>query len=206
MASADLYLDSVDLAGHINRTDCGDCGHKSCSGFTESLRTGSAKPVDCPFLGRNEAFAIETALRIPSMLPEVPALLHPRPAFAGAIELNSPNPSSIIIVSGNNEYTEQILMTVLGTTSAPLFMLFVDTGGNTVDMSIVFKTLTPEGIRNALDETGLMNRSVRKEMVIPGLAYSIKEDIEKLTGWHVTVGPVCAAGLPIFLSEIWGGE
>jgi CO dehydrogenase/acetyl-CoA synthase gamma subunit (corrinoid Fe-S protein) len=28
-----------------------------------------------------------------------------------------------------------------------------------------------------------------------------KEDVEKLTGWRVSVGPVCVAELPLFLFE-----
>jgi len=39
--------------------------------------------------------------------------------------------------------------------------------------------------------------------MIPGLASSLRKDIERLTGWKVRVGPMCAAELPLFLSEIW---
>jgi len=130
-------------------------------------------------------------------------LVHPRPSFSGLVELNSPDTGSLVLVSGNNEYTEQVLMTVLGTTVCPFFVLFVNTEGDTVDMAMIFQTLTAEKIREELKETGLENRMKAGQLVIPGLAASLKNDIEKLTGWRVRVGPVCAAELPLFLSEIW---
>ena len=112
------------------------------------------------------------------------------------------SPKSVII-TGNNEYTEQVLMMVLGTTVCPFFVLFVDTDGNTVDMAMVYKTLTAERIHKALRETGVERKAGRKEIIVPGLASPLRNDIEKMTGWNVRVGPVCAAELPLFLSDIW---
>jgi acetyl-CoA decarbonylase/synthase complex subunit gamma len=133
----------------------------------------------------------------------VPLLLHPRPGFCGLIELNNPGPASPVVLSGNNEYTEQVLMTVLGTTVCPFFVLFVNTEGNTVDMAMIYQTLTAERVYTALKETGLGEKAEVREFLIPGLAASLKADIERLTGWRVRVGPVCAAELPLFLSESW---
>lgn len=135
--------------------------------------------------------------------PEVPLLTHPRPSFIGLLELNNPNDTSLVIISGNNEYTEQVLMTVLGTTKCPFFVIFLDTDGNTIDMAMIYQTLTAERVRNGLKETDIKEKVNSKELIIPGLAASLKPDIEKLTGWRVRVGPVCAAELPLFLSELW---
>jgi CO dehydrogenase/acetyl-CoA synthase gamma subunit (corrinoid Fe-S protein) len=141
--------------------------------------------------------------RIKTIWPEVPLLTHPRPGYAGLLELNNPGPDSLLLISGNNEYTEDVLMTVLGTTVCPFFVLFVDTDGNTVDMSMIYQTLTAERILKAIKETGMEERGIGSELIIPGLAVSLRPDIERLTGWSVRVGPECAAELPLFLSEIW---
>jgi CO dehydrogenase/acetyl-CoA synthase gamma subunit (corrinoid Fe-S protein) len=133
----------------------------------------------------------------------VPLLTHPRPGFTGLVDLNEPGPASLVLVSGNNEYTEQVLMTVLGTTICPFFVLFVDTDGNTVDMSMVYRTLTAGRILKALKGASIEEKVTGREIIIPGLAAPLKHDIERLTGWGVRVGPECAAELPLFLSEIW---
>jgi len=169
----------------------------------ESIKAGVKKHWDCPFISKNEAYAFEAVQRIKDLWPEVPLLTHPRPSFVGLIELNVPRSESLVLISGNNEYTEQVLMTVLGTTICPFFVIFVDTDGNTVDMSMVYQTLTAERVHKALKATGIEEKASARKLIIPGLASSLKEGIEKLTGWHVRVGPVCAAELPLFLSGIW---
>lgn len=203
MASADLYLDSINFLKYIDRADCTHCGYTSCEEFINAIRKGNRRPRDCFFISINEAHAFDAVQEIKELWPEVPLLVHPRPSLIGLFELNSPNEESLVLISGNNEYTEQILLTVLGTTINPFFVLFVDTDGNTVDMSMVYQTFTAERVYNAFQKSRIGEKVRRKEVIIPGLAASLKNDIEKLTGWAVRVGPVCAAELPLYLSEIW---
>jgi len=203
VAPADLYLDTIDFRRYLKDEDCAECGFSSCDKFIEALGKGIAKPRKCSFISRNMSYSLEAFAQIKELWPEVPLLTHPRPGFAGLIELNAPSPESLVLISGNNEYTEQVLMTVLGTTICPFFVLFTDTDGHTVDMSMVYQTMTAERIHKALDEAGLYRKAAAREMVIPGIAHHIKDDIAKLTEWRVRVGPVCAAELPLFLSGIW---
>ena len=94
-------------------------------------------------------------------------------------------------------------MTVLGTTICPFFVIFIDTDGNTVDMSMIYQTLTAQRVAESIQSTSIEEKVTVRELMLPGLASSLKGDIERLTGWNVRVGPVCAAELPLFLSEIW---
>ena len=203
MASANLYLEEINFSKYLNQTDCTQCGITSCEEFINAIRKGTKRPQDCFFINRNKAYALEATKRIEELWPEVPLITHPRPSFIGLVELNKPNTESIVLISGNNEYTEQILMTVLGTTICPFFVVFVDTDGNTVDMSMIYQTLTAERIHAALRDSEIEKKIGTKKLIIPGLASSLKGEIELLTGWHVRVGPVCAAEIPLFLSEIW---
>ena len=203
MPSADLYVDKIDFRRYLAQTDCLQCGYPSCEAFIEAIKAGNAKPHNCAFINRNKAYAFEAIEKIRALWPDVPLLTHPRPVFTGLIELNNPGPDSLMLVSGNNEYTEQVLMTVLGTTICPFFVLFVDTEGNTVDMSMIYQTLTAQRLSESIQSTDIEEKIKVRELMIPGLASSLRKDIERLTGWKVRVGPVCAAELPLFLSEIW---
>ncbi|MEW6570024.1 MAG: (Fe-S)-binding protein [Nitrospirota bacterium] len=203
MSSADLYINEVNFLRYFERDDCAKCGYLSCAEFIEALKKKEREPRDCSLIDRNKAHAFEAIEKIKYLWPEVPLLVHPRPAQTGLVELNSPNPESLVLISGNNEYTEQVLLLVLSTTLCPFFVVFVDTDGNTVDMAMIFQTLTAERVSEALRDTGLEGRLKRREMIIPGLAGSIKGEIERLTEWKVRVGPKCAAELPLFLSEMW---
>ena len=203
MTFADLYYDRINFLRYFHQGDCNQCGFSSCDAYIEAIKTGIKKPQDCSVITKNKAYSLKAIQKIEESWPEVPLLTHPRPGFTGLVELNEPNAGSLVLISGNNEYTEQVLMTILGTTICPFFVVFSDTCGNTVDMSMIYHTLTAEKIYDALKEAGMEEKVSAKEMIIPGLAYSLKGDIEKLTGWQVRVGPVCAAELPLFLSEIW---
>ncbi|MEW6585466.1 MAG: hypothetical protein AB1442_07605 [Nitrospirota bacterium] len=203
MATADLYLKRMDFERYFPHTYCARCGLASCKDFLRRMRAGLIKPEVCVCLSREEIYAFEVVRKMSELWPDVPLLVHPRRSFVGLMELNEPNKESLILLTGNNEFTQQVLMTVLGTTVCPFFVLCVDTDGDTVDMSMVHETLTCERIRAQIVQTDLEQKSVRKEIIIPGLAAPLKDEIEKATGWRVRVGPLCAAELPLFLSDIW---
>ncbi len=203
MDSADVYFDKIDFLRYLKKTDCAQCGIASCEEFVNALRKKVKKPHDCPFLNKNEVYAFEIAIKAKDLWPEVPLLTHPRPSVVGLVEINNPTPESLVLISGNNDYTEQVLLTTLGTTISPFFVIFVDTDGSTIDMSMIYKILTAERIQKTLKETHIQKKTEKREMIIPGFASPLKADIEKLTGWQVQVGPICIAELPLFLSDIW---
>jgi CO dehydrogenase/acetyl-CoA synthase gamma subunit (corrinoid Fe-S protein) len=204
MPQANLYVEEIDFLKYFNRSDCAKCGFPSCNSFINALRRGLKKPRDCVYIENgHSAYALEAIRKIEELWPAVPLLTYPRPSFVGLIELNRPTAGSLVLISGNNEYTEQVLMTVLSTTICPFFVIFVDTDGNTVDMAMIYHTLTAERISEAFKKTGIEEKVSTKEVIIPGLASSLKEDIVEVSGWQVRVGPLCAAELPLFLSEIW---
>jgi len=203
MTPANLYLNRLDLKRYLNINLCKACGFPSCEKFIEAVEKGEKKYQDCLYINRNMTYSLEAVRKIEETWPDVPLLTHPRPAFTGLIELNHPDDKSLVLVSGNNEFTENVLMTVLSTTLCPFYVIFVDTDGNTVDMSMIYKSITAERIKNALTVTGIEDKIVVRELILPGLASSLKNEIESITGWNAKVGPVCAAELPLFLSDIW---
>jgi CO dehydrogenase/acetyl-CoA synthase gamma subunit (corrinoid Fe-S protein) len=203
VASADVYLDTIDFLKYLKRTDCTQCGIKSCEEFVDALKNNLRKPRDCPFLNKNEVHAFKVALEAKDLWTDVPLLTHPRPSLVGLAEVNNPRTDSLVLISGNNDYTEQVFLTVLGTTISPFFVIFVDTDGSTVDMAMIYQILTADRIAKALKDTDIEEKARRREMIIPGFASPLKTKIEELTGWQVQVGPTCVAELPLFLSEIW---
>jgi CO dehydrogenase/acetyl-CoA synthase gamma subunit (corrinoid Fe-S protein) len=203
VASADLYLDTINYLKYLDKADCAECGFATCEEFIGALKRGNKRPQDCSSISANEAYAFDAVEKVKELWPDVPLLLHPRPSHIGLFELNSPHAESLVLISGNNDYTQQVILTVLGTTMGSFYILFIDTDGHTVDMSMIYHTFTAERVNKAFQETGIEDKVSRKEVIIPGLAAPIKKDIETVTGWQVRVGPVCAAELPLFLSSVW---
>jgi CO dehydrogenase/acetyl-CoA synthase gamma subunit (corrinoid Fe-S protein) len=203
MLLADRYIDRIDFLTYLPKTDCGECGVSTCGEFVEALKRGSKKAEDCPGLSPSLYYPFEVALDADNLLPEFACLTVPRPGPIGLMEINNPDKDSPILISGNNIHTQDVMTSILGTTKSSFFVLFADTRGDTVDMAVVLKSLTGEIIRSEVLRSGVLQKTHHQEIVIPGLARAMGDDIRKSTGWKVTVGPVCAGELPLFLAVRW---
>lgn len=198
MLRAHLYADRIPLEAYVQGEDCRACGFSSREEFLTRLREGSLRPERCPKLDPQRLLALLWAARPDDHLPPVEVLQMPSPGPVGSVALNDPGPDSPILVSGNSTLTIEVLSTVLATTSSPFWYLTVDTGGHTVDMALLYQTFTAEKIHKALDENRLLKPTFRSEVILPGLAEKLAEELRRRIGPIVRVGPVCAAELPLF--------
>lgn len=204
---ADLYLDRIDLAQHAGTETCRVCRVDSLDELLKRLRSGRLAGGQCPHWPRQRVEAFRTAIDAAAVLPAVPSLDVPRPTDVGPMELNGPTGVSPALITGNSRLTHEVLLAVLSRTSAPMWMVSVDTLGHTVDMSLVFRTLTAEAIAGALGSGGpAAERFAGRfagRIILPGLAESLARGVSELLGRAVEVGPVCAAELPLFFGPDW---
>jgi CO dehydrogenase/acetyl-CoA synthase gamma subunit (corrinoid Fe-S protein) len=119
------------------------------------------------------------------------------------VELNHPSPGDPVLVTGNSEFTQAVLLAVLSTTETPFFVLFCDTRGDTLDMAVILKSFTHDRIKQSMERKGLPDRAKGSTLILPGLAADMQRDVAEATGWPVQVGPVCAAELPLFFEDRW---
>lgn len=203
MLLADTYLDRIDFLRYLPQTDCTECRAKTCQEFVQDLKQGRKKPQDCPHLSENLYYSFQVSLDADNLLPKFPCLTAPRPGPTGLVEINTPDDNSPILISGNNIHTQDVITSILGTTRSPFFLLFADTKGDTVDMAVIYKTLTAEQIRKDIQASGVLDRTSHQKIIIPGLAEAVGEELNQLTGLNVIVGPICAAELPLFLPDRW---
>ena len=200
---ADNYVDRIDFFKYLPQTDCRECGAGSCQEFVDDLKQGRKRPEDCPDISESLYYPFQVALDADKILPEFPCLTAPRPGSTGLTEINTPDDASPILVSGNNFHTQDVITAVLGTTKSPFFLLFADTRGDTVDMAVILESLTVDVIRSEVVKSRILERSSHQEIVIPGLASAMRDGLRESTGWKVTVGPICAAELPLFFGGRW---
>lgn len=197
---ADLYLDRIDLARYTGTEMCQICHVDSHEELLARLRSGQVCPGQCPHWPRERIEAFQSAIDAGQNLPTVPSLTVPRPTDAGLFGLNAPTINSPVLITSNSQLTHEVLLAVLSTTTAPMWILSVDTCGHTVDMSLVFGTLTPQAIANALRADDSLANNLTGQLILPGLAESLAAPTSELIGRQVHIGPVCAAELPLFLA------
>ncbi|MCK4389034.1 MAG: hypothetical protein KAV83_02195 [Desulfobacterales bacterium] len=194
MLLADTYQNRIDFLKYLPRTD---------QELIEDLKQGRKKPADCPDIPETLYYPFQVALNADNLLPKFPCLTVPRPGPTGLVEINTPDNDTPILISGNNIHTEDVLSLILATTKSPFFLIFADTKGDTVDMAVVYRTLTAQVISKEVMKSRVLERVFHQEIIIPGLAAGMRDELRKSTGWKVTLGPICAAELPLFLADRW---
>ena len=204
--NADLYLDRIDLTRYAAGETCQVCRVDSLDELLDRLRSGRFCEGRCPHWPAERIEAFRTAIDAGRMLPSIPSLEVPRPAEAGLIGLNEPTAAAPVLVTGNSRLTHEVLLAVLSTTAAPMWMLAVDTGGHTVDMSLVFDTLTPEAVATALRDNASRQQELTGRIILPGLAADLAAPVSKMLDRPIETGPICAAELPLFFGREWAGE
>jgi CO dehydrogenase/acetyl-CoA synthase gamma subunit (corrinoid Fe-S protein) len=203
MLLADNYIDRIDFLQYLPRTDCGACGKRTCREFVRDLKRAENRPSDCPDLARSLYYSFEIALDADNILPKFPCITDPRPGPTGVVEVNEPGKDSSILVSGNHVHTQDVLMSILSTTRTGFFLLFTDTKGHTVDMAVIYETLTTTQIMKSLETSGLLAKTSHPDILLPGLARAVGVELKQSTNWDVVVGPICAGELPLFWSDRW---
>ena len=203
MLLADNYVDRIDFLRYLPQTDCAECGAETCQEFVKDLKRGRKKPTDCPHLSESLYYPFHVALDADNLLPKFPCLTVPRPGPTGLVEINAPGDDTPILISGNNIHTQDVLTSILSTTKSPFLLIFVDTRGDTVDMAVIYESLTVEQIKKDVQTSGVLDRTSRQDIIIPGLASTMRDELKQSTGWKVTVGPICAGELPLFLADRW---
>jgi acetyl-CoA decarbonylase/synthase complex subunit gamma len=85
------------------------------------------------------------------------------------------------------------------------YLLVIDTEGIGVQSAVARgkRALTAEMVAEALKKSGVEEKVKHRKLIIPGMTAALGDEIEKLTGWKVLVGPSSSVELPKFLEEQW---
>lgn len=200
-STADLYFKKINLLRYCDES-CDVCKVNSFDEFVARLKSGELKNGLCPHWSEQKLRRFFQVVEMETALPRTPSVDVPMPAPAGMFDLNNPNESSPILLTGNSQFTLDVLSAVLSLTKSPFRLLCVDTRGDTVDMAMIYKTLTAKKVAEALErEFSSCVPSCR--IILPGLAEPLVEELRSSRYHNVEVGPICAAELPLYMGDYW---
>ena len=203
MLKANLYIDRIDLARYLTPEEVRLSGTRDSGELAARLKDDSLALTDCPWFGTAKRHALSLALNAAAVLPPVQSLELPHPVPPELFDINEPGPDAPVLVSGNSEFTLTVMTGILATTVSPFFLLLADCRGDTVDMSMIFRSFTPQRLDQSLEANGLAGRISHRRLILPGILAPLREELAAYTGWKITVGPICAAELPLFMGEAW---
>ena len=138
-----------------------------------------------------------------NVLPDVEVSQHPIRGIEGYFEVNGPGPEDPVLVTGNALSTQEVVLAVLSTTTAPFHLLFTDTLGHTMDMAMIYGTFDAKRIEKAVDDAQLTEKVSHRELILPGVSEPLQDELGVLAPWTVRFGPHCAGELPLFFAERW---
>jgi CO dehydrogenase/acetyl-CoA synthase gamma subunit (corrinoid Fe-S protein) len=200
---ADLYVLRLQWLPYLSPEECRAAGAANCEDFLGRLQNRSLKLQEAPGLSPQKKYALELALQGTDLIPPVEAMGLPQPTRPGLYEINTPNPQTPVLVSGNSEITLTVLSAILATTISPFYLLLVDTLGDTLDMALIYERFTPARVTAALGEAHLADKVQHRTLIIPGLAAALAQPLSAATAWDIRVGPICALELPLYFGDYW---
>jgi CO dehydrogenase/acetyl-CoA synthase delta subunit len=203
MLKANLYVDRIDIAPYLTPDECRELGGPNCTQVANRLKDGILQPEDYQGLTPARRQALALAVRAQEILPVVQSLELPRPVPPELFEINEPGPDSPLLVTGNSEFTLAVVTGLLAHTISPFYLLLVDTRGDTVDMSMIYRSFTSQRLDQGLENHHLAEKLKHRQLIIPGVVAPLKEELAAYTGWDIRVGPICVAELPLFLGETY---
>ncbi len=191
MHYADIYISRVELERYASK--------ETIEAVKAELSVRSWESVKVEGVDRSFIHGLYLLLNAEKLLPKIPMTNFPIPTDIGVIPLNNPGKDSTVLVTGNSELTAELLLSFLGHTKTPMYLVLSDTSGDTVDMSAVNKSFSSESLVYLLSEVDVEE----KKLILPGFLKDFKDEVERTTGWKAAVGPICILELPFFLGERW---
>ena len=199
---ANLYFDEMELGKYCPGEACELCKVDSFDEFVQRLKSGQLNGGICPHWSSSRIEAFRIAVEADGFVQPVPMLDVPRPTDPGVVELNNPGPYAPVLVTGNSELTQSVVLSVLSLATGPMRLLTIDVRGHTVDMALVFKEFTADKVKSAFDDFGV-DPAAASRIILPGLAAGISPELESMLGRTPEVGPICAAEIPLHIGNAW---
>lgn len=129
--------------------------------------------------------------------PQVPIQVKP-----GLYAVGQPSDKSPVLFTTNFSLTYFTVRADIEKSKLPVWLLVVDTDGQSVMTAFAAGKLTPESVAKAIEVEKISEKSVRKEIVIPGQVSRMSGKLGELTGMKVVVGPRESSALPKVLKSM----
>ncbi|MBI0582797.1 MAG: acetyl-CoA decarbonylase/synthase complex subunit gamma [Methanomassiliicoccus sp.] len=121
---------------------------------------------------------------------------------AGLYPINNPGRDAPILFTTNFSLTYFTVAADIEKSRVPAWLLVVDTEGLSVLTAFSAGKLTPESVAEALKSSGVLEKSGKEMIVIPGMLTRMSGKLQELSGLKVVVGPRESSGIPKLLRTL----
>lgn len=121
---------------------------------------------------------------------------------AGLYPINNPGEDSPVLFTTNFSLTYFTVAADIEKSRVPAWLLVVDTEGLSVMTAFSAGKMTAESVAEALRSSGVLEKSKREMVIIPGMLSRMSGKLQELTGVKVIVGPRESSGIAKMLRSL----
>ncbi|MDW5562026.1 MAG: acetyl-CoA decarbonylase/synthase complex subunit gamma [Methanomassiliicoccus sp.] len=121
---------------------------------------------------------------------------------AGLYPINNPGEDSPVLFTTNFSLTYFTVAADIEKSRVPAWLLVVDTEGLSVMTAFSAGKLTAEGVDEALRSSGVLEKSKKNMVIIPGMLSRMSGKLQEMTGTKIVVGPRESSGIAKLLKSL----
>jgi acetyl-CoA decarbonylase/synthase complex subunit gamma len=114
-----------------------------------------------------------------------------------------PDEMSPVLMTTNFALTYYTVASDIESAKVDCYLVVVDSEGLSVESAVAGRKITADSIAEAIAEFKVGDMVKHRHLVIPGRAARLSGEIQELTGWTVSVGPLDSSGIAKFIEEKW---
>jgi acetyl-CoA decarbonylase/synthase complex subunit gamma len=122
---------------------------------------------------------------------------------AGVKSFGEPNEMSPMLITTNFALTYYTVASDIESAKINCYLVVVDTEGISVESAVAGRKLTADNVGEALKTYKVGDLVKHRHLVIPGRAARLSGEIQEISGWTVSVGPIDSSGIASYIEEKW---
>lgn len=122
---------------------------------------------------------------------------------AGVRSYGEVNDMSPILLTSNFALTYYTVASDIESAKINCYLLVVDSEGMSVESAVAGRKMTADTIGEAIKTYKLGDLVKHRHLVIPGRAARLSGEIQEVSGWTISVGPLDSSGIAKYLEEKW---
>jgi len=122
---------------------------------------------------------------------------------AGVNTYGEPDEMSPVLLTTNFALTFYTVASDIESAKLDCYLVVVDSEGMSVESAVAGRKVTADIIAETLEEYKVGDLVKHRHLVIPGRSARLSGEIQELTGWKVSVGPMDSSGIAKYLEEKW---
>ena len=122
---------------------------------------------------------------------------------AGIRTFGEVNDMSPILLTTNFALTYYTVASDIESSKINCYLLVVDSEGLSVESAVAGRKMTADTIAEAIKTFKIGDIVKHRQLIIPGRSARLSGEVQEISGWSVSVGPLDSSGIPKFLEEKW---